>query len=208
MSIIDQLAFSLGRRDEIPNQELAARISKAGDIKAVAELVEHLDHKKKDIRHDCIKVLYEIAYLTPALIAPYADKFVKLLDDKNNRMVWGAMTALDEIAAVNPSGIYQHLGKILKVADAGSVITKDHAVAILTKLAKEKVYAEEALTLLLDHFKTSLTNQLPKYAEDALPVIPAGRKKDFIQVLQSRLDDIDKDSKRKRVEKVIQKLSQ
>ncbi len=206
MSIVSQLAFSLGRRDEVPNQELAINICKTKDSKAVAELVENLSQPKKDIRHDCIKVLYEIGKRNPELIAAYDKEFLQLLEDKNNRMVWGAMTALDCITSINPKGIYQKLSEILDVADKGTVITKDHAMSILTKLAAHKEYAENALALLLDYFKTSLTNQLPKYAEDALPVITTKYKHDFVKVLDSRLGDIEKDTKRKRVEKVIQKL--
>lgn len=60
MSIIDQLASSLGRRDEVPNQELAEKIAAAKDKKAVKDLVDNLANKNKDIQSDCIKVLYEI----------------------------------------------------------------------------------------------------------------------------------------------------
>lgn len=68
MSVIDKLATSLGRRDENPNIELAKQIAAANNKKAVAELVEYLNDKSKDIRHDCIKTIYEIGYLKPQLI--------------------------------------------------------------------------------------------------------------------------------------------
>jgi hypothetical protein len=45
------------------------------------------------------------------------------------------------------------------------------------------------------------------YAENALPVIDAGLKDKFVKTLSGRLDEIEKESKRKRVEKVIKKLS-
>jgi hypothetical protein len=206
MSIIPQLAISLNIRSEIPNIQLAERICKSGDTKAVKELVENLGNTDKNIQSGCIKVLYEIGEREPKLIATFDKEFLALLDNKNNRLVWGAMTALDGIATINPNGIYKNLGKILTVADKGSVITKDHAVNILIKLATKKKYTEEALALLLDHFRIALVNQLPKYAEDSLPLIPPNHKQKFINVLSSRLKDIEKETLRKRVDNVIKKL--
>lgn len=83
MSVIAKLATSLNRRDEIPNQELAAEILRTKDKKAVAELVENLQNKDKNISSDCIKVLYEIGEKDPTLIDPYYKNFLLLLDSKN-----------------------------------------------------------------------------------------------------------------------------
>lgn len=101
-TIIDQLACSLGRRDEVPNQELARNIVKRKDKNAVKELVQHLQNKDKAIRNDCIKVLYEIGETEPALISSFANNFIELLDHKDNRMQWGAMTALSAVTKENP----------------------------------------------------------------------------------------------------------
>lgn len=206
MSVIDKLAFSIGRRDTEPNKDLAQQIVAKNDKDAIKELVANLNNKNKNLQSDCI-TLYEVGERKPELIADYDKEFLELLSDKNNRLVWGAMTALDCIASINPKGIYKNLALILKISDTGSVITKDHAIGILTKVATVKEYNNTALALLLDQFKIAATNQLPKYAEDAIPVIGDKYKHDFIKTLTSRLTDIDKDTKRARVEKVIKKLS-
>ena len=78
MSVISKLASSLNRRDEIPNQELAKQIAAKKDKNAVQELVDHLNNKSKDIQNDCIKVLYEIGAINPALIASYSKEFLCL----------------------------------------------------------------------------------------------------------------------------------
>jgi hypothetical protein len=44
------------------------------------------------------------------------------------------------------------------------------------------------------------------YAENAMPVISAATSERFIKVLETRFNDIDKESGRKRVERVIKKL--
>ena len=70
MSVIDQLASSLGRRDEVPNQELARRLAETEDRQGIAEIAKNLWSKDKAIQADCLKVLYEIGYLKPELVAP------------------------------------------------------------------------------------------------------------------------------------------
>lgn len=206
MNVINKLASSLNRRDEVPNQELAAEIANSNDKKAVKELVENLSNKNSAIQSDCIKVLYEIGTVKPALIAGFADSFISLLNNKNNRLQWGAMTALHAITNEKPGAIYKALAAIIAVADKGSVITNDHCVGILIKLAAIKEYAEGAFSLLLERLKASATNQLPMYSENALPVINDKNKAIFIKTLTSRLADIEKETKRARVEKVIKKL--
>jgi hypothetical protein len=141
------------------------------------------------------------------LISKFDSEFLALLNHKNNRMIWGAMSALDAIASHNPGGIYKQLPAILNASDKGSVITKDGAMSILTKLAAVPEYSKNALTLLLGQFKTCATNQLPMYSENAVNLIPMALKKDFIKVLQSRMPEIEKESKQKRVQKVIRKLT-
>jgi len=208
MSVIERLACSLGRRDEVPNQELAADVAAKNDKDSVKELVENLTVKNKNIRHDCIKTVYEIGYLKPALIAEYFADFLALIDDKDNRMQWGAMTALSSIISEKPKEIFSALGKIIDAADRGSVITRDHCVRILVGLSSNAQYAGKTFPLLNEQLLTCPINQVPMYAENALPIITTENKERFVKTLRLRLDEIEKDSARKRLEKIIKKLLQ
>ena len=207
LSILDKLASALGHRDETPNVALAQSVAAAADKEAVATLAANLSNKKKDIQSDCIKVLYEIGAINPALIAPHIDIFVGLLNSKNNRLAWGAMTALDVISRVEPDKTAVYLPQIIAAADAGSVITRDHAVGILIKLMAHKKYASDCFALLLEQLMGCPTNQLPMYAEQAAPSIHAEHRASFVHTLSQRLPEIEKDSKRLRVEKVIKKMT-
>ena len=60
VSVLNRLASSLGRRDEVPNQELARDLAGKKDKAGVREIAENLWNKDKNIQADCIKVLYEI----------------------------------------------------------------------------------------------------------------------------------------------------
>jgi HEAT repeat protein len=205
MTILDQLASTLQRRDGVPNQELAAKIAATNNKQAVQELVDNLQHKSKLVQHDCIKVLYETGERKPALIAPFLPVFVTLLSHKNNRLQWGAMAAIDTIATVHPEPVYAVLPELVAASDNGSVITKDHCISILIKLAGIPAYQENAFTLLTEQLMNAALNQLPMYAEQSLPLVDAANKNIFIKILTERLPDIEKESKQKRVEKVIQK---
>ncbi len=207
MIIIGKLATSLNRRDEIPNQELAKQIAMSNNKKAVKELMENLNHTKKGIQSDCIKVIYEIGVLKPKLLAVFSKELLALLDTKNNRLQWGAMIALNTITNECPNKIYNALGKIIEVANKGSVITNDNCVKILIKLCAIKEYAENAFFLLNERLKISPPNQLPMYAENALPIVNDKNKTTFTKILTARLPDMEKGTKKIRVEKVIRKLS-
>jgi hypothetical protein len=121
MSVLNKLASALDRSDEIPNQILAREIAAAGNKDAVQELVANLSNPDKNIQHDCIKVLYEAGYLKPDLIAPYVATFVQLLRSRNNRLVWGGMTALGTIAHSTAGDIWKQIDVIMDVTDRGSV---------------------------------------------------------------------------------------
>lgn len=208
MSVLDKLASALGERSEVPNVALAQQIAAKNDKAAVAELAENLNNKNKAIQTDCIKTLYEVGTLKPALISGYAKQFITLLDSKNNRLQWGAMTALSSIVAESPKVIYDALPKIVDVADKGSVITKDHCAKILTALCGMKQYAATAFPLLSEQILNAPVNQFPTYAENALPIVPKDEQTAFAAMLSKRLTDEMVDTKRRRLEKVISKLKQ
>lgn len=206
MSVIEKLASSLGRKDEVPNQELAAEIVANADVEAILELVEHLTHKKKYIQNDCIKVLYEVGEQAPKLIAPYYQNFLSLLSHKNNRLQWGAMTALVTISRVKPEEIYLHLPQIIQAADKGSVITRDHAVNILIQLVKHPQYEKDVMDLLFEQLHKCPVNQFPMYAERTMPIITKIHQKEYVRILNIRFSEMPKESMKKRLEKIINKI--
>ena len=77
---------------------------------------------------------------------------------------------------------------------------------LFESFTSRKQYEEDVFTLLIEQLVNSLPNQLPMYADKAMPIINEKNKMLFIKTLSLRLDDIEKDTKRKRVEKVISKV--
>ncbi len=207
MNVLEQIAASLGRDDEEPNLALAQEIADAGDEAAVKELLGLLAHQDKDVQSDSIKVLYEVAELRPSLVESHCDAIARLLSNGNNRLVGGAMTALDALTETNPRGVYAHLQAIVAASRDGSVVTRDRAMGILIKLAARADYAEECLPLLLEALRTCPANQRPMYAEDALAgVIDARTKDEFMDILSERRGELPKDSQKKRLDAVLKKI--
>ena len=190
MSVTDKLAHSLGRRDEVPNQELARDLAAKNDQKGIREVAENLWNTDKNIQADCIKVLYEVGYIEPKLIADYAEDFVKLLKSKNNRLVWGGMTALAEVAKANPDAVFKHFDAIKKAKETGSVITVDNAISTLAYTAANDKYNKAIFPYLLKHLSSCRPKEVPQHSEKTLPAVNTSNKNEFIKVLERRMEDL------------------
>lgn len=206
MSILDRLSSASSRKDEALNIELAQEIYESHDTEAVKTLVGALGHADKRIQNDCIKVLYEIGERDPALISVYSENFGALLSNSSDRLVWGAMTALDCIAKVDPDSVSTMLDLVMAAAEGESVIARDHAVGILVKLAALPAHSSRSVRRLLDQLVTAPPGQFPMYCEMAVPVFSRRKTREFVDLLEARMVDFKKESQKKRVAKVLKKL--
>jgi HEAT repeat protein len=207
MTVLDRLASALSRGDEAPNQALAQEIAAAGDAEAVRELVAHLSDSNKEIASDCIKVLYEIGALKPELIAAYADDFIKLLHSRNNRLVWGAMTALGSIAPLRAADIFRQIDVITEATQHGSVITQDWGVRVLAAVAaQDAAYAARIFPFLLTFLRRCPPKDLPRHAESVLDggAVNAGNRDELLTVLEGRKGALA--AQNKRIEAVIRRI--
>jgi len=203
MSILKKLAHSLGRRDDVPNQELAKELAATRNEAEIREIVEGLKSQDRNIQSDCIKVVYEIGYIAPDLIAEYVDEFLHLLLNRNNRLVWGSMIALATIAEIKAQEIYEQRDDILQAIEKGSVITIDNGIKALAKVASKKSdYRIELFPYLLDHLASCRPKDVPQRAEKIVVAIDANNKQDFINVVENRITYM-KPSQVKRLQKVI-----
>jgi hypothetical protein len=203
MSVLNRIAHFQNRRDEVPNQELARDLAAKKDKTGVREIAENLWNKDKNIQADCIKVLYEIGYIDPSLIADYADEFLKLLKSKNNRLVWGGMIALGTVADYKADVVFAHLAEIQQAMKAGSVITMDNGVLTLARAAsKSSDYNKTIFPYLLQHLKTCRPKDVPQHSEKTLPAVNGANKNEFIKTLEKRMEDLS-GSGLARVKKVI-----
>jgi hypothetical protein len=203
MTVLDQLASSLGRQDDVPNQELARKLAQSRDVDSIQILAKNLWNKKSAVQSDCLKTLYEIGYLSPDLIAPYAEDFLKLILNRNNRLVWGAMIALSTIAPLAADTLFAHRQSIEKVIEAGSVITVDAGIKTLAQVAASKQeYNHELFPYLLQHLQICRSKDVPQHCEQIFAAVTPANREEFFKVLEVRLPALTP-AGAKRVQKVI-----
>lgn len=203
MSVIDRLATRLGRRDDVPNQELARDLAQRRDSNGIQELVANLYHPEPKIQSDCIKTLYEVAFLAPELIAPHAETFLDLLGSKDDRMVWGGMIALGVIAPLSAEVIHARLGEIQAAMKQGSVITMDNGIKTLSGVAAQNdVYRHEILPGLLQHLHTCRSKKIAQHSEYIVQALDEQSRAEFAAILEQRLPEVNP-SATARIRKVI-----
>jgi len=204
--MIEKLACQLGRNDEIPNIELAELLCQNEDVKGIREIVDGLKGKDKAIANDCIKVLYEIGERKPYLISEYAEDFLSLLCSRNNRLIWGSMTAFATIAELVPDTIYGRIDEVLAVFHGGSVIAVDNSITVLSKLCTtDKKYENHILPLLLEHLRNCRPKEVAQHAERMSICINKDNLKEFFDVLNARKDQLSV-SQKERIRKLEKKL--
>lgn len=207
MSVIDKLACSLGRNDEIPNQELAKELCLTKDRTSIKELVLSLFSGSNAIKNDSIKVLYEIGAVQPELISPFVNEFIKLLNSSNNRLVWGSMTALSTIATINSNEIFENIDLVFEVINKGSVITVDNGITVLAVVGSTRPeYEKTILPFLLKHLETCRPREVAQHSERSMVIVNTGNKNDFQRVLEKRLADLTP-SQQTRVKRVLKKVN-
>ena len=204
--MIERLVCKLGRNDEVPNTQLAEELCQSRDSAGIGEIVGGLLGKDKAIANDCIKVLYEVGERQPELIASYADEFIACLRSKNNRLVWGGMKALAQIASLAPQQIFENLQLVLGAYKNGSVITVDHSISVFASLCQAGVQYEKAvLPIIIDHLETCGPEKAAQHAERAAVCFNRSNAVRFTGVLEQRLPHLAPPGQA-RVNKLLKKL--
>lgn len=206
MSIAPRLASNLGRRDEHPNIALAEEAVVSENSTDIAELVDLLASGTKPIRHDAIKVLYEIGTRRPQLIAQHLDGFVALLESKDNRTLWGALSAIDTLGEICAKEIMPHLNLILEAADRSSVIAKDKTMHLLATLNGHADLSPVVEPVLLERLTHAAVNQFPMYAEFAATTVSDAGRAVLINIITKRRANMSYPAKKARLEKLRAKM--
>ena len=209
MSVLDRIAHFQGRRDEVPNQELARELAEKKNREGIREIAENLWNTEQNIRSDCLKVLYETGYLAPELITAYVEDFLKLLHDKNNRMVWGGMIALSTVASIKADMLFPRVDELKKVMDKGTLITMDAGIKTLAGIASQnEAYQQPIFPYLLNRIATCRPMDVARHAEQIILAVNAGNKAAFLSTLKKRMDDLSsaQTTRVKKVIKTVEKL--
>ena len=204
--MIEKISYNLGRNDEEPNIKLAVELCNTKDIEGIKEIVDGLKNNKKQIANDCIKVLYEIGERNPELVSDYVLDFIQLLNSRNNRLVWGGMTALSEITFLKHKEVFENIDTVIRAYENGSVITRDNSISVFAQLAKaDKKYEKIMIEKLVKHLEACRPKEVGQHAERAFICINEGNSKEFFNVLEKRREYLT-DRQKKRIDRIIMKI--
>lgn len=206
--MIEKTASFIGSNDEGPNIKLALELISSKNADGIREIAGGLNNPNQSIAHACIKVLYEIGEREPSLISPFVLDFIRQLKSRNNRLVWGAMTALSKIAALEPHTIYNNLDSVIKAYQGGSVITIDNSISVFAELVNAAPeYESKIFPLIIKHLETCRPKEVGQHAERAFVCVNGKNAFMFKQILQKRYDSLT-DAQKKRVNKLLNKIDQ
>ncbi len=207
MVVLEKIAYFQHRQDDTPNQELAQELVAHHNRGGIQEIVNNLQHHNKNVQSDCIKVLYEIGYRMPELIADYVPDFLALLHSRNNRLVWGGMIALSTIASLRAEAIWSHIDDVLGAVANGSVITVVNGVKTLAQVAAaDRRYSERLFPVMLDILRTCISRDVPTHAESMLCAVNPINRSEFISILTTRESEMTL-AQRRRLRQVFKKLN-
>lgn len=203
MAVLQRIAYFLGRRDEVPNRDLARSLAASRDEAGIREIARNLRNGIPAVESDCLKVLYEIGYIEPRLIAPYVEELLRLLRSKNNRMILGSMIALSTISALKAREIWGQIEVVLSAIDRGTLITVVWGVKTLSGVAStSKAYRSNLFPILADHLRSCNPRDLPLHAENMLPAIDGDNRESFLALLDARRAELSP-SQATRLKKVL-----
>ena len=203
--MLNQIASALHRNDEEPNVQLAEKLANSQDGNGISEIVSGLTMDKATA-NDCIKVLYEIGERKPALIAPYADAFLNLLASKNNRLVWGGMTALAQITPLCPEKVFARWAELYAAFETGSVITVDNGISVFACLCRAgREYEKIVWPVLMNHFANCRAKEFPQHFERAAVCMTTDNVALFKAAIQKRYYEMTA-PQQARVRKVLKKV--
>jgi hypothetical protein len=172
----------------------------------VEELIKNLNNKNKRIQSDCIKVLYEIGYIKPDMIAGYYKTFLNLLTNKNNRLIWGGMIALSCVAKLKCEDIFPHIDLIKSAMENGSVITYDKGVKTLSDIAScNKRFNKKIFPYLIKILKDARPQSFAQYSESISVALTNENKDEFINLLTEKRKYLNA-PRLKRIDKLLKKI--
>jgi len=199
---LNRLACMQNIRGDAPNRELARELAETKDRAGIKAIAQNLFNKDKRIQSDCIKVLYEAGYIEPEIIAPYVKDFLSMLKSRNNRLVWGSMIALAQVASIKAGEISKNLDMVYGAMEEGSVITVDNGIKVLSIVAsKSEEYNKSIFEYLIRHLKTCRSKEVGQHAESIFVAVSPQNRDAFLSVLKEREDSLSS-AQLKRVKKL------
>lgn len=134
------------------------------------------------------------------------NEIIVLLSSKRNRRVWQSMICLSLIADRKPKDIYENRAKIAKAMERGSIITQDHGLKTLAKVASaNNTNNQEIFPYLMKQLRGCRAKSVPQYAESILCAVNSENVEEFREILAWRFEELSA-SQQRRVKAALKKM--
>ncbi len=192
--LLDRLAVSTNRYDEMPNLELAAEIVFNMDREAVSLLVEVLARHDDVHGPDAGRVLAEVGTRDEELIETELAQLVGLIDYDNLEMLSAVMRAISPLAHRVVDELWEYRDLFWQVINEGQE-EADSAQAAAVRLlsamcAAGPDYARTLAGGLVDLLGKCLPRDVALYAEAVLPALGSAHSHRAKPVLDRRMKEL------------------
>lgn len=192
--LIDRLAVSLNRYDEMPNLELAADIVFSFDSEAIGLLLGLLERGDDVYAPDAARVMAEVGIREPDLVEPHLDQMVTLISWDAGETLPFVMAALAPLGHRVVDDIWEYRDLFWSIVNEGQE-QADTAQAAAVKLlsamcAAGPDYARTLAGGLVDLLGKCLPRDVALYAEAVLPALGSSHSHRAKPVLDRRLKEL------------------
>lgn len=130
MSALERLSSAVGDSTEAANKAIAREALEHPQI--LDEIAAGLGYDDRKLVGDCAEVFTEVAKENPALVSPYADRLIPLIDHKDTRVRWESTHAVALVATLVPAQIAPLLPNLVtKIEGDKSMIVRGCVVIAL-----------------------------------------------------------------------------
>jgi hypothetical protein len=135
--------------DKMVSAETLAKTATKNPV-LIAEIFKGLNSPQAHTKYKSIKVLNLLSRRHPALLYPYFDIFVNLLDGPNNILKWNALDILANLVKVDEERKFDSLfSRYYDFMNEGSLITAAHVVESSPVIVQERPDWEPRITWAL-----------------------------------------------------------
>lgn len=192
--IVDRLAVSMHRYDEIPNLELAANIVFHLDREAVSILIGVLERRDDVYGPDAARVIAEVASRDAELVEPYLERMVALVSDDNWEMLPFVMCGLAPMGDQVAEDLWDYrelFWEVLHNGNCEAELAQAAAVKLLSAMcAAGPDYARTLAGGLVDLLGKCMPCNVAMYAEAVLPALGTAHSHRAKPVLDRRIKEL------------------
>lgn len=192
--LLNRLAVSMQRLDDMPNLELAAEIVQTDDEESLRILVSVLERHDDHHAPDASRVIFEVGTRAPQLLQQHAERLLAMCEDSQKEMLPYTMYALSPVAHLHAETLWDMrdlFWSALTDLTLPASLAQAGAVRLLSALcAAGPDYARTLAGGLVDLLGKCMPKDVAFFAESVLPALGTAHSHRAKPVLDRRMKEL------------------